>query len=84
MKIDVEGVNVCIIYIVVGVINELDVIFVNVLNGIIIGFNVCLDSGVKCVVEVENVDMCLYRVIYNVIEEIELVMKGLFDLEFEE
>lgn len=36
-----EGVKVIIVYLVVGVINELDVIFVEVLNVFIVGFNVC-------------------------------------------
>lgn len=73
-KIDVEGVKVKIIYIGVGVIIEFDIILVFVFNVIVIGFNVCLDVNVKCIVELENVDICLYCIIYKVIEEIEVVM----------
>lgn len=68
----------------VGVIIEFDIIFVIVFNVIVIGFNVCLDVGVKCIVDVENVDICFYCIIYKVIEEIEFVMKGMFDFEFVE
>lgn len=84
MKIDVEGVNVRIIHTAVGAINESDVTLANASNGIIIGFNVRPDAGVKRAAEAENVDMRLHRVIYNVIEEIESAMKGLLDPEFEE
>ncbi|MEN2032060.1 translation initiation factor IF-2 [Staphylococcus hominis] len=84
MKIDVEGVNVRIIHIAVGAINESDVTLANASNGIIVGFNVRPDAGAKRAAEAENVDMRLHRVIYNVIEEIESAMKGLLDPEFEE
>lgn len=73
-----------IIYKVVGVIFELDVILVEVFNVIIIGFNVCLILLVKFEVEINNIDICLYWVIYNVIEEVEDVMKGMLELVYEE
>lgn len=55
-----------------------------VFNVIVIGFNVRLDGNVKSMVEVENVDICFYCIIYKVIDEIEVVMKGMFDFEYEE
>lgn len=79
-----DKVIVKVIYAVVGVIIELDVILVFVFDVIIIGFNVRLEVGVMLFVEKEKVDVRMYRIIYDVINDIEAVMKGLFEFVYKE
>lgn len=62
----------------VGGIIEIDVILVVVLNVIIVGFNVCVDVIVCCVIENENIDLCYYLIIYELLNEIKVVMSGMF------
>ena len=79
MKLSNEEVMIKVVHGGVGAINESDVI-----NAIIIGFNVRPDAMAKAAAEREKVDMRLYRVIYNAIEDIEAAIKGMLDPVYRE
>jgi len=83
-KLTNEEVRVNVIHGGVGAITESDVVFADVSNAIIIGFNVRPGANVTDAAESAGVDIRLYSVIYNAIEDIEAAMKGMLDPTFKE
>lgn len=64
IKFLIDEVKVNIVGFGVGGIIEMDVVLVVVFNVIVVGFNVCVDVLVCCMIEVENIDLCYYFIIY--------------------
>ena len=71
-KLTNEEVRVNVIHGGVGAITESDVVFADVSNAIIIGFNVRPGANVTDAAESAGVDIRLYSVIYNAIEDMRL------------
>lgn len=76
-----EDICINVIYFGVGGIIELDVNLVVVLKVIVIGFNVCVDVLVCCIIEFNGVDLCYFLIIYDVIDQVKQVVFGLLGVE---
>lgn len=63
----------------VGNITENDVMLAAASSGIIIGFNVDVDSAARRSAEAQHVEIRHYDVIYKLFEDIELAIKGMLD-----
>ena len=63
----------------VGNITENDVMLAAASSGIIVGFNVDVDSAARRSAEAQHVEIRHYEVIYKLFEDIELAIKGMLD-----
>jgi translation initiation factor IF-2 len=63
----------------VGNITENDVMLAAASSGIIVGFNVDVDSAARRSAEAQHVEIRHYDVIYKLFEDIELAIKGMLD-----
>jgi translation initiation factor IF-2 len=82
--IDVDGTTVRILHAGVGNISESDVSLVSANDGLLIGFNVKLDSKADRLADRYGVEPLLYDVIYDVLDSVTAKMKGMLAPVFEE
>lgn len=78
-KSNPDGVRLRVLAADVGNITENDVMLASASNGIVIGFNVDVDSAARRSADAHNVEIRHYDVIYKLFEDIELAIKGLLD-----
>lgn len=83
-KISNEEVQVKVIHMGVGAINESDIMLAAASNAIVVGFNVRPDSAAKDSAARNSIQIKTYRVIYDCIEEIEAALKGMLAPKIEE
>ncbi len=82
--IKVKNVNVQLIHLATGVVNESDIVLAKASEAIIIGFNVTMNSEAEQLAVKEGVNVRMYNIIYKAIEDIELAMDGMLEPEYEE
>ena len=83
-KLSGDEVSVNIISAGVGGITESDINLAMASNGMVIGFNVRVDSAARKLVDEEGVDLRYYSVIYDVIDDVKAAMNGLLSPEVRE
>lgn len=76
-KLSLEEVQIKIIHIGVGAINESDIMLASASNAIVIGFNVRPGNNARKLAELDRVDIRLYRIIYEAIADIKAAVIGL-------
>lgn len=74
-----DGVRLRILSADVGNITENDVMLASASSGIVIGFNVDVDTAARRTAEAHHVEIRHYDVIYKLFEDIELALKGMLD-----
>jgi translation initiation factor IF-2 len=83
-SIDVEGSEVQILHAGVGNISESDVSLISANDGLLIGFNVKVDSKAARIADQNGCEPLLYTVIYDILDFVTAKMKGLLAPVFEE
>ncbi|CAL4322135.1 Translation initiation factor IF-2 [beta' isoform] [Buchnera aphidicola (Periphyllus testudinaceus)] len=83
-KLSHKEVNLNILSLGVGRINETDASLANSSNAIIIGFNVRADISAKKIIEKENIDLRYYSVIYSLIKDIESSIYGMLSPKYKQ
>lgn len=83
-KVNVEDVKLRIIHSAVGDVTETDVTLAAASSGIIIAFNVRVDTKVREMAERESIDVRSYNIIYRVIEDVQKALEGMLEPEMEE
>jgi len=78
-RLATEEVQVRIIRIATGNVTESDVMLASASKGLIIGFGVSSEPGVKRLAETEGIDIRYYDVIYNLIDDVEKALKGMLE-----
>ncbi len=78
-RLGTEGVQVRIIHASTGDITEGDVMLALASGGLIIGFNVIVDTGARRLADSKGVDVRVYQVIYSLIDDVEKALKGLLE-----
>ncbi|MFH0839123.1 MAG: translation initiation factor IF-2 [Candidatus Omnitrophota bacterium] len=84
LKIPSGEVQLKIIHLGVGDINESDIMLAAASNAIIIGFHVQMTSAAEVKAREEDVEVRLYRVIYEAISEVKAAMEGLLEPHIKE
>jgi translation initiation factor IF-2 len=74
-----ESLRVKIIHDGTGNVTESDIMLAVASQGIVIGFNVEVDSAARRMAEAEGVDIRLYDIIYKLVDDIEKALKGLLE-----
>jgi translation initiation factor IF-2 len=74
-----EEVQVRLIRIATGNVTESDVMLASASKGLIIGFGVSSEPGVKRLAETESIDVRYYDVIYNLVDDVEKALKGMLE-----
>jgi translation initiation factor IF-2 len=79
MELDakMDEVDVTLMHIGVGPVNESDVVLAKASDAIILGFNVDVPTNVRQTADAEKVEIRLYKVIYEAIEDIVAAASGL-------
>lgn len=80
-NLSTNEVKVDIVHCGVGSVNESDVLLAYVSHGIILGFNVDIDSRASESMREKGVEVKIYNVIYQLIEEIKNVLSGMLEPE---
>jgi len=83
-KLSNQEVDVKVIHVGVGPVNESDILLAKASNAIIIGFNVRAEANARRAAEQEQVDVRFYRIIYEVLDDISLALKGMLAPVFKE
>lgn len=83
-KLSTNEVQVKIVALGVGGINESDVHLAIASNAILVGFNVRAEATARRVIENEGVDLHYYSIIYDVINEVKAALSGLLSPEIKE
>ena len=78
-RLATEEVQVRLIRIATGNVTESDVMLASASKGLIIGFGVSSEPGVKRLAEMEGIDIRYYDVIYNLIDDVEKALKGMLE-----
>jgi translation initiation factor IF-2 len=78
-RLGTEEVQVRIIHSSTGNITEGDVMLALASEGLIIGFNVIVDTGARRLADSKAVDIRVYQVIYSLIDDVEKALKGLLE-----
>lgn len=78
-RLATEEVQVRLIRIATGNVTESDVMLASASKGLIIGFGVSSEPGVKRLAETESIDVRYYDVIYNLIDDVEKALKGMLE-----
>ena len=78
-RLGTEEVQVRIIHSSTGNITEGDVMLALASGGLIIGFNVIVDTGARRLADSKGVDIRVYQVIYSLIDDVEKALKGLLE-----
>jgi len=76
-QIDNTEVGIKIIHSATGSISESDIMMAAASKGIVIGFNVKIDSRISLMAEKENVEVQNYSVIYNLMNDIKKILTGM-------
>src|SRR5512136_215865 len=74
-----ENVKVNILHASTGNISENDVMLAVASHGIVIGFDVSVDSAARKMADANGVDIRLYNIIYKLVEDVEKALKGLLE-----
>jgi translation initiation factor IF-2 len=74
-----EGIRLRLLQADVGNISESDVMLASASGGIILGFNVDVDSGARRSAEAYHVEIRRYDTIYRLLEDVELALKGMLE-----
>lgn len=74
-----ENVKVNILHASTGNISENDVMLAVASHGIVIGFDVNVDSAARKMADANGVDIRLYNIIYKLVEDVEKALKGLLE-----
>ena len=83
-KLNNREVEVKVIHVGVGPVNERDILLAKASNAIIIGFNVRAEANARKAAEQEQVDVRFYRIIYEVLDDITAALKGMLAPVFKE
>ncbi len=85
-KLDVEkhGVQLRILHVGVGDINESDVILAAASDAVVAGFHVGMEPTVQVLAAREGVDVHIYQIIYELVDAIKAAIEGLLEPEIEE
>ncbi|MBT9152895.1 MAG: Translation initiation factor IF-2 [Firmicutes bacterium] len=83
-KLNNREVEVKVIHVGVGPVNESDILLAKASNAIIIGFNVRAEANARKAAEQEQVDVRFYRIIYEVLDDITAALKGMLAPVFKE
>jgi translation initiation factor IF-2 len=67
-----------------GNISENDVMLAVASHGIVIGFDVNVDSAAHKMADASGVDIRLYNIIYKLVEDVEKALKGLLEPVYED
>ena len=84
LRLSGDEVGISIISAGAGGITESDINLALAANGMVIGFNVRVDSAARKLVDEEGVDLRYYSVIYDVIEDVKAAINGLLSPEVRE
>lgn len=68
----------------IGTVTQADVMLAAASQGIIIAFNVGIESAAETLAEQENVDIRKYNIIYKLIEDIDKALKGMLEPEYKD
>lgn len=68
----------------IGAITRSDVMLAVASQGIVIGFNVGVETAAESLAESEGVDLRLYQIIYKLIEDIDKALKGMLEPVYED
>jgi len=79
-----ENVNPRVIHASVGSVNESDVQLAVASQGIIIGFNVQIETGAHLLAAQEKVEIREYSILYDIVQDINKAVQGLLEPIFEE
>jgi translation initiation factor IF-2 len=74
-----ENVKINILHASTGNISENDVMLAVASHGIVIGFDVNVDSAARKMADANGVDIRLYDIIYKLVEDVEKALKGLLE-----
>jgi translation initiation factor IF-2 len=83
-KLSDEKLKVKIIHQGIGTLTRSDVMLAVASQGIVIGFNVGVESAAQSLAESEGVDVRQYNIIYKLIEDIEKALKGMLEPVYED
>ncbi|MBF0153546.1 MAG: translation initiation factor IF-2 [Magnetococcales bacterium] len=83
-KIEHSHVQVTVIHMGVGGINESDVMLAVASDAVVVGFNVRADAKARELAKREKVDLRFYNVIYNLVDDIRRAMEGMLESTFKE
>ncbi|MCI0474959.1 MAG: translation initiation factor IF-2 [Anaerolineales bacterium] len=83
-KLSDEKIKVKIIHQGIGTLTRSDVMLAVASQGIVIGFNVGVESAAQSLAESEGVDVRQYNIIYKLIEDIEKALKGMLEPVYED
>ncbi|MBI2831817.1 MAG: translation initiation factor IF-2 [Chloroflexi bacterium] len=78
-QLSAEQVQIRIIRSGTGDITESDVMLAAASKGLVIGFNVSVDTGARKMAEMEGVDIRVYDIIYTLRDDVEKAMKGMLE-----
>jgi translation initiation factor IF-2 len=81
---DNEEVEIEILRAATGTISESDIMLAAASEGIILGFNVGVDTAARVAATSERVEIKTYAIIYKLLEDVERAMKGMMDPVYEE
>ncbi len=83
-KLSTDKIKVKIIHQGIGTITRSDIMLAMASQGIVIGFNVAVESAAQTLAETEGIDIRLYNIIYKVIEDIDKALKGMLEPVFKD
>lgn len=68
----------------IGTVTQADVMLAATSQGIIIAFNVGVESAAETLAQQENVDVRNYNIIYKLIEDVDKALKGMLEPEYKD
>ncbi|MDR0571417.1 MAG: translation initiation factor IF-2 [Rickettsiales bacterium] len=77
VKLNTLEVEVEIVHLAVGAVNESDVNLAFISNAVIIAFNVRCNSEVKNLAQQKNVEIRYYSIIYGIIDDVRIMLSGM-------
>ena len=80
-KIPQEEVEITVIHTGTGAISESDVLLASASNGIVIGFNVSVETKAKELAKRERIEIKTYNVIYDLVDELTRAIEGMLTPE---
>ncbi|MBF0426018.1 MAG: translation initiation factor IF-2 [Magnetococcales bacterium] len=83
-KIEHPRVQVTVIHMGVGGINESDVMLAVASDAVVVGFNVRADAKARDLAKREKVDLRFYNVIYDLVDDVKRAMEGMLESTFRE
>ncbi len=83
-RLSTDEVQVDLIHIGSGNVNESDIMLAIASKGLIIAFNTGIETGAKRLAESEGIDVRSYNVIYDLVNDVEKALKGMLEPEYVE